>query len=428
MNSLFFSYWIFAGRIIGSEELVPGDVFEITDSELAVFPCDAVLLTGDCIVNESMLTGESLPVSKVPVTDKALQLMDLSLANIPADLARHFLFSGTKIVRARPGAANQRRRLSAEDSEFGMKQPMRGLAMVVRTGFNTTKGNLIRSMLFPKPNDFQFYRDSFRFIGILACIAFCGFLVSTVNFIRIGVPFRLMFIKALDLITIVVPPALPATMSIGTSFAIARLKRSSIFCISPTRVNIGGKINCMCFDKTGTLTEEGLDVLGVQCADSDTGNFGPLLQKIEEVQSVPESMAEKSTSLVHAMSTCHSVKSLNGELIGDPLDLKMFEFTRWILEEGGLGARTSSVSETTHNRAQGNGGGIVSTVVRPPGAKQFSLDDVLAHQSSEMSESVSERYISTTIICFLLLWCFNKFSCSRQRAGFILGTRNYPLL
>jgi len=147
----------------------------------------------------------------------------------------------------------------------------------------------------------------------------------------------------------------------------------------------------MCFDKTGTLTEEGLDVLGVQCADSDTGNFGPLLQKIEEVQSSPESMAEKSTSLVHAMSTCHSVKSLNGELIGDPLDLKMFEFTQWILEEGGLGARTSSVSETAHNRAQGNGGGIVSTVVRPPGAKQFSLEDVLAHNSSEMSESVSER-------------------------------------
>ncbi|KAG0052662.1 hypothetical protein BGZ83_002319 [Gryganskiella cystojenkinii] len=405
-------------RIIGSEELVPGDVFEVTDSELLVFPCDAVLLTGDCIVNESMLTGESVPVSKIPITDKALQLLDLSFANIPVDLARHFLFSGTKIVRARPGAANQKRRLSAGDSEFGMKQPMRGLAMVVRTGFNTTKGNLIRSMLFPKPNDFQFYRDSFRFIGILACIAFCGFLVSTVNFIRIGVPFRLMFIKALDLITIVVPPALPATMSIGTSFAIARLKRSSIFCISPTRVNIGGKINCMCFDKTGTLTEEGLDVLGVQCGDSETDTFGPLLQKIEDVQSTPDSMADKSTALIHAMTTCHSVKSLNGELIGDPLDLKMFEFTHWILEEGGLGARTSSVSETAHNRAQGNSGGIVSTVVRPPGAKQFNLDDVLSHPASEMSES--DSYLELGIIrCF-------EFVSSLRRMSVIVKKLHSP--
>ncbi|KAF8929131.1 hypothetical protein BGZ58_009153 [Dissophora ornata] len=381
-------------RYIGSEELVPGDIFEITDSDLSVFPCDAVLLTGDCIVNESMLTGESVPVSKIPATDRALQLLDLSLSNIPSDIARHFLFSGTKIVRARPGTAATKRALRADDMEYGMDQPLRGMAMVVRTGFNTTKGALIRSMLFPKPKDFQFYRDSFRFIGILACIAFCGFLVSTVNFIRMGVPFRLMIIKALDLITIVVPPALPATMSIGTSFAIARLKRSNIFCISPTRVNIGGKINCMCFDKTGTLTEDGLDVLGVQCGDSGTGSFGSMFNRVEDMQSAPDSMHDKCTSLLYAMATCHSVKSLGGELIGDPLDLKMFDFTHWILEEGGLGSRTSVGSETAPNRNS-----VVSTVVRPPGAKQFNLDEVLSHHPSEMSES--ESFLELGIIrCF----------------------------
>ena len=36
---------------------MPGDVFEISDPKLHVFPCDAVLLSGDCIANESMLTG-----------------------------------------------------------------------------------------------------------------------------------------------------------------------------------------------------------------------------------------------------------------------------------------------------------------------------------------------------------------------------------
>ncbi|KAF9933570.1 hypothetical protein FBU30_005213 [Linnemannia zychae] len=386
-------------RYLGSEELVPGDVFEVTDSDLTVFPCDGVLLSGDCIVNESMLTGESVPVSKVPITDKALRQLDLSLANIPSDLARHFLFSGTKIIRARPGAASPKKQARVDDSDYGIDQVPRGLALVVRTGFNTTKGSLIRSMLFPKPNDFQFYRDSFRFIGILAGIAFCGFLISTINFIRMDVPYRLMIIKALDLITIVVPPALPATMSIGTSFAIARLKRSNIFCISPTRVNIGGKINCMCFDKTGTLTEDGLDVLGVQCANIETGKFGTLLSRVDELKAVPDSMQEKGTSLLFTMATCHSVKSLNGELIGDPLDLKMFDFTQWILEEGGLGARTSSVSEAAHNQSKGIAGGIVSTVVRPPGAKQFNLNDVLTHRPSEMSES--ETFLELGIIrCF----------------------------
>ncbi|KAG0032683.1 hypothetical protein BGZ81_010294 [Podila clonocystis] len=398
-------------RYIGSEELVPGDVFEVTDSELGVFPCDAVLLTGDCIVNESMLTGESVPVSKIPVTDRALQQMDLSLSNIPAELARHFLFSGTKIVRARPGSPKST--TTTQDDTEGNSQ-LKGLAMVVRVGFNTTKGTLIRSMLFPKPNDFQFYRDSFRFIGILAIIACGGFLISTINFVRMGVPFKSMIVKALDLITIVVPPALPATMSIGTSFAIARLKRSDIFCISPTRVNIGGKINCMCFDKTGTLTEDGLDVLGVQCGDSETGKFGEMLNSVDEMQKAPKTLLERCVPLLFAMTTCHSVKSLNGELIGDPLDLKMFEFTQWILEEGGLGARTATVTESVKSSDKG-AGGIVSTVVRPPGGKQFDLDDVIAgHVTRETNESAN--FLELGIIrCFEFVSTLRRMSVIVKR-------------
>ena len=47
---------------IESTGLVPGDVIEIPEN--TAMPCDLVLLTGSCIVNESMLTGESIPVIK----------------------------------------------------------------------------------------------------------------------------------------------------------------------------------------------------------------------------------------------------------------------------------------------------------------------------------------------------------------------------
>jgi P-type E1-E2 ATPase len=46
-----------AGRSVSSQELVPGDVFEFSDPSLNQVPCDCILLSGDCIVNESMLTG-----------------------------------------------------------------------------------------------------------------------------------------------------------------------------------------------------------------------------------------------------------------------------------------------------------------------------------------------------------------------------------
>ena len=77
-----------------------------------------------------------------------------------------------------------------------------------------------------------------------------------------GVPTGILIDRCLDLITVSVPPALPAAMSCGIVFALNRLKKKSIFCISPQRINMAGQIDTFVFDKTGTLTEEGLSVLG----------------------------------------------------------------------------------------------------------------------------------------------------------------------
>lgn len=59
--------------------------------------------------------------------------------------------------------------------------------------------------------------------------------------------------KALDIITIAVPPSLPAAMTVGTVYAQNRLKKRGIFCISPQRINICGKLKLICFDKVGLL-------------------------------------------------------------------------------------------------------------------------------------------------------------------------------
>lgn len=56
-------------------------------------------------------------------------------------------------------------------------------------------------------------------------------------------------VESLDLITIVVPPALPAAMTVGRFYAQKRLKTNNIFCISPRSINVAGSIDCCCFDK-----------------------------------------------------------------------------------------------------------------------------------------------------------------------------------
>ena len=231
-----------------------------------------------------------------------------------------------------------------------------------------------------------------------------GFLFSLYYFIQMKVDWVTILLRALDLITIAVPPALPATMAIGTSFAINRLLKTEIFCTSPPRVNICGKLNIMCFDKTGTLTEEGLDVLGIRFTVSKESSdespfetpeahtllrFSRMYRNVDSVlpkpwviplsatASSPVSAEMKSPLvsyfsgvsimmakaqgnpnaetdfpyplIICAMSTCHAIKVVQGELIGDPLDLKMFEFTGWHIDEDigtPLGVRRASSTGT----------------------------------------------------------------------------------
>ncbi|KAG5353753.1 hypothetical protein C0989_002536 [Termitomyces sp. Mn162] len=368
-----------------SSDLVPGDLVNLSDSEFTIFPADFFLLSGDAIVNESMLTGESVPVSKIPMKDEDL----LCWQNSKDENSKCMLYGGTKVVRIR----------GFIDPD-GSSRP--ALALVARTGipnhfwvshgsdfvssaFNTTKGALVRSMLYPRPIGFKFYRDSVRFIGILAGIAVLGFCYSAVQFVRLGVStsitgrlvsseyvikvaWHVIVIRALDLITIVVPPALPATLSIGTSFAISRLRKFGIYCISPSRVNVAGKVNVCCFDKTGTLTEDGLDILGVRGLERNIQRFGELVENIHDLP-----LGSGKATFLYALATCHSLKMVHGEVIGDPLDVKMFGFTGWTLEEG----KTGETGVVRNKRSAAEQTALVQTVVRPPGSAEFRLEDAL---------------------------------------------------
>ena len=83
-----------------STELVPGDIVNLTESQLTFLPCDMFLLSGDAIINESMLTGESVPVSKFPIKNEDLARWKDS-KDVSGEMGKSFLYSGTRVIRIR---------------------------------------------------------------------------------------------------------------------------------------------------------------------------------------------------------------------------------------------------------------------------------------------------------------------------------------
>ena len=116
-------------------------------------PADLLLLSGTCIVNEAMLSGETTPLLK-----ESIELLE---GHERLDLDTHHkgnvLFSGTKILQAGSG---------------GVPTPDGGcLAVVLRTGFGTAQGQLVRTMIFSSERVSANNMESFLFIGFLLIFA-----------------------------------------------------------------------------------------------------------------------------------------------------------------------------------------------------------------------------------------------------------------
>jgi len=100
-----------------------------------------------------MLTGESIAAIKCALPyDENESIKNFVIDN--KDQSKYFLFSGTEIVQVRK---------TGDDG---------ATALVTRTGFSTTKGKLIRSIIYSAPKRFDFYRDTYVIVAIMITLAF----------------------------------------------------------------------------------------------------------------------------------------------------------------------------------------------------------------------------------------------------------------
>lgn len=211
--------------------------------------------------------------------------------------------------------------------------------MVTRTNFLTTKGTLIRSILYSSKRRFDFYGDTYVVLMVSMAVAFITLATVLPVFIKYFDPYHII-IRILSPFTVSVPAILPACMSMGILFAFGRLYLWDIYCTSPPKINAAGRVSTMVFDKTGTLTYSGLNIVSMKIINGDRFE-----KSIKDPQDAieqndtwrnPNQYESEETFLkfVECMATCHSCTYVEEKLIGDPLELEMFKYSKWVMDEG----------------------------------------------------------------------------------------------
>lgn len=297
-----------------TSELLPGDLVSVTRTKPdSALPCDLVLVSGSAIVNEAMLSGESTPLLKEGLT----QRNGTDTLDDQGSDKLHCLFGGTKALQVTPG-----------EKMAGVPAAPDGgaMAVVLRTGFGTTQGRLIRLMVYTNENQVTANNlESFVFIAFLLVFAIAASAYVWVNGLKMERPKGKLLLDCILIITSVVPPELPMELSMAVNASLVALSKFAIFCTEPFRIPYAGRVDVCCFDKTGTITGEDLEVQGV--VGTATDGTKPLSDEL-----MPMTKAMPATTLV--VAAAHALVLVDDEVVGDPMERRALDALGWVVKQG----------------------------------------------------------------------------------------------
>ncbi|KAI4351376.1 hypothetical protein L6164_005746 [Bauhinia variegata] len=291
---------------LSGTDLLPGDVVSIgrssgqSEGEEKSVPADMLILAGSAIVNEAILTGESTPQWKVSIMGRGIE-EKLSARRDKT----HVLFGGTKILQHTP------------DKSFPLKTPDGGcVAVVLRTGFETSQGKLMRTILFSTERVTANSWESGLFILFLVVFALIAAGYVLIKGLEDPTRSKYKLILSCSLIiTSVIPPELPMELSIAVNTSLIALARRGIFCTEPFRIPFAGKVDICCFDKTGTLTSDDMEFSGVVGLAGTT-------DLETDISRVP-------ARTVEILASCHALVLVDNKLVGDPLEKAALKGIDW---------------------------------------------------------------------------------------------------
>ncbi|GGN49447.1 cation-translocating P-type ATPase [Oceanobacillus indicireducens] len=212
---------------INSRELVAGDIVRIQSGDR--IPADIRIVEANSLeIEESALTGESLPVAKI---GQAMTETDLD----PQDQL-NMAFMGTLVTKGQ------------------------GIGIVTRTGMQTEMGKIASLIMTTKKIMTPLERKLAELGKVLIIVAFLLTALVVILGILQGRPLYHMVLAGVSLAVAAIPEGLPAIVTVALSLGVQRMIKRKAIVRKLSSVETLGSASVICSDKTGTMTENQMTV------------------------------------------------------------------------------------------------------------------------------------------------------------------------
>ncbi len=213
-------------ELIDTKFLVPGDVVSLEAGDMT--PADLrVISVENFLIDESVLTGESAPVSKnSDVLTKENNSEDASIFK-----AKNVIFSGTSVVSGK------------------------AYGVVIATGKETVFGGIVKTISGIRRE--STYEKSIIYFCklILRIVATTIILIFIANILIKGISdVWELLLFSVALIVSILPEALPAVVTFALSKGSLEMAKQNVVVKRLSAIEDLGNIEILCTDKTGTLT------------------------------------------------------------------------------------------------------------------------------------------------------------------------------
>lgn len=236
------SVWVMRDGVLAqipAIELVPGDIARIEAGDRV--PADGRLVEGQGVMaDESILTGESLPIDK----------------NLESEM-----LSGTLIVRSK------------------------GYIEVTKTGQQSTMGQLATMLGGIEVGKTPLERRLGVFGNQVAIAILTVGLALTIGGLVVEGPARLgqVVLFSVALAVAAVPEGLPAVLTLTLAMGVERLAKRKAIVRRLSAVEALGSVTVIATDKTGTLTENRMHVRAIDAPDADRALHAMVLANDAEI-------------------------------------------------------------------------------------------------------------------------------------------------